>query len=177
MTPLNYAARDGRVEEAQLLLAAGADVELAEANGMRPLLMALLNNQLAVARLLLAHGADVNADDFWGRTPLFAAVDYRNLDMNNRDEDAPTTNYVDREPLLDVDPRAHRARRRRQRAHARSPAEPPLAVFARRRVVGRLHGADAVPARGAVGRHRGDALAARARRRSESVDVTRARRR
>jgi len=100
MTPLNYAARDGRVEEARLLLAAGADVELAEANGMRPLLMALLNDQLEVARLLLAHGADVNADDFWGRTPLFAAVEYRNLDMNNRDVDAPTTNDVDREPLL-----------------------------------------------------------------------------
>src|SRR6185436_4000979 len=100
MTPLNYAARDGRVEEARQLLAAGADVELAEANGMRPLLMALLNDQLEVARLLLAHGADVNADDFWGRTPLFAAVEYRNLDMNNRDVDAPTTNDVDREPLL-----------------------------------------------------------------------------
>jgi ankyrin repeat protein len=100
MTPLNYAARDGRFEEARLLLAAGADVELAEANGMRPLLMALLNEQLAVADLLLTHGADVNADDFWGRTPLFAAVDYRNLDMNNREQDAPTTNGVDREPLL-----------------------------------------------------------------------------
>jgi ankyrin repeat protein len=102
MTPLNFAARDGRVEEAKLLLAAGADVELGEANGMRPLLMALLNNQLAVAELLLAAGADVNADDFWGRTPLFAAVEYRNLDMNNRDEDSPTTNYVDRAPLLEM---------------------------------------------------------------------------
>jgi ankyrin repeat protein len=100
MTPLLYAARDGRVEEARLLIAAGADVELAEANGMRPLLMALLNDQLAVADLLLERGADVDADDFWGRTPLFAAVDYRNLDMNNRDQDSPTTNGVDREPLL-----------------------------------------------------------------------------
>jgi ankyrin repeat protein len=64
--------------------------------------MALLNNQLPVARLLLEHGADVNADDFWGRTPLFAAVEYRNLDMNNRDQDSPTTNGVDRAPLLDM---------------------------------------------------------------------------
>jgi ankyrin repeat protein len=100
MTSLLYAARDGRTAEAKLLLAAGADVELAEANDMQPLLMALLNNQLDVARLLLEHGADVNAADFWGRTPLFAAVEYRNLDMNNRDEDSPTTNYVDRAPLL-----------------------------------------------------------------------------
>jgi ankyrin len=100
MTPLLYAARDGRTDEAALLLRAGADVELADANGIRPLLMALLNNQLGVATLLLEHGADVNADDFWGRTPLFAAVEYRNLDMNNRDQDSPTTNGVDREPLL-----------------------------------------------------------------------------
>jgi ankyrin repeat protein len=49
---------------------------------------------------LLTHGADVDADDFWGRTPLYAAVEYRNLDMNNRDMDSPTTNGVDREPLL-----------------------------------------------------------------------------
>lgn len=100
MTPLLYAARDGRTDEARLLLAAGADIELGEANGIRPLLMALLNDQLGVATLLLEHGADVDADDFWGRTPLFAAVDYRNLDMNNRDEDSPTTNGVDRAPLL-----------------------------------------------------------------------------
>jgi ankyrin repeat protein len=100
MTPLLYAARDGRLEAAHLLVAAGADVELAEANGMRPLLMALLNGQLDVAGLLLDHGADVDADDFWGRTPLYAAVEYRNLDMNNRDQDSPTTNGVDRAPLL-----------------------------------------------------------------------------
>jgi len=100
MTPLLYAARDGRTEETRLLLAAGADVEIADANDIRPLLMALLNNQLAIAELLLAHGANVNADDFWGRTPLFAAVEFRNLDMNNRDQDSPTTNGVDRAPLL-----------------------------------------------------------------------------
>jgi ankyrin repeat protein len=90
LTPLLYAARDGRTAEARQLLAAGADVELAEANGIRPLLMALLNNQLGVVELLLEHGADVNADDFWGRTPLFAAVEYRNRDLRHRDlVDAP----------------------------------------------------------------------------------------
>ena len=101
MTPLLYAARDGRVEEARLLLAAGADIELAEANRIRPLLMSVLNNHLDIARLLLAKGANPNADDFWGRSPLWAAVDYRNLDMNNRDQDSPTDNGVDRAPILD----------------------------------------------------------------------------
>jgi ankyrin repeat protein len=99
LTPLLYAARDGRTAEAKLLLAAGADVELAEANGIRPLLMALLNNQMGVVELLLEHGADVNADDFWGRTPLYAAVEYRNRDLRHRDlVDAP----VDRAALLEV---------------------------------------------------------------------------
>jgi ankyrin repeat protein len=99
LTPLLYAARDGRVAEAEQLLAAGANVELAEANGIRPLLMALLNNQLDVVHLLLKHGADVNADDFWGRSPLFAAVEYRNRDLRHRDlVDEP----VDRAALLDV---------------------------------------------------------------------------
>jgi len=99
LTPLLYAARDGRAVEAEKLLAAGADVELAEANGIRPLLMALLNNQLDVVDLLLKHGADVNADDFWGRSPLFAAVEYRNRDLRHRDlVDEP----VDRAALLGV---------------------------------------------------------------------------
>jgi uncharacterized protein len=102
MTPLLYAARDGRLAAARMLVAAGADIELAEANGIRPLLMAVLNNNLGIAQFLLDQGADVNADDFWGRSPLWAAVEYRNLDMNNRDQDSPTDNGVDRRPILDL---------------------------------------------------------------------------
>src|SRR5688572_10448784 len=101
MTPLLYAARDGRPDVARVLVAAGADIELADANGIRPLLMSVLNNHLDVARLLIEKGADLNADDFWGRSPLWAAVEYRNLDMNNRDQDSPKDNGVDRAPILD----------------------------------------------------------------------------
>jgi ankyrin repeat protein len=100
MTPLLYAARDGRAGAARRLLDAGADVELPDANGIRPLLMAVLNNKLDVARLLIAKGANVNGDDFWGRSPLWAAVEYRNLDMNNVEQDAPKDNGVDRAPIL-----------------------------------------------------------------------------
>ncbi|HXR45123.1 MAG TPA: ankyrin repeat domain-containing protein, partial [Pseudolysinimonas sp.] len=102
MTPLLYAARDGRLEPARRLVAAGADLELGDGNAIRPLLMAALNGQIAVARLLVERGANVNADDFWGRTPLWAAVEYRNLDMNNNDQDSPTDNGVDRPPFLDL---------------------------------------------------------------------------
>ncbi|MDX1562585.1 MAG: ankyrin repeat domain-containing protein [Gammaproteobacteria bacterium] len=101
MTPLLYASRDGLAEIAALLVDAGADLELAEANGIRPLLMSLLNGHLDVARVLVDAGADRNADDYWGRTPLWAAVEHRNLDMNNRDQDDPQHNGIDREPYYD----------------------------------------------------------------------------
>jgi len=100
MNPLLFAAREGNVEVARTLLAAGANIEAPEANGITPLLMATLNNKLELAYLLLERGAAVNAEDFWGRTPLFAAVDYRNLDMNSTIEDSPVTNNIEREPIL-----------------------------------------------------------------------------
>src|SRR5689334_23387839 len=46
MTPLLYAARDGRLQIARMLIAAKADVQLADANGITPLLMAITNNHL-----------------------------------------------------------------------------------------------------------------------------------
>jgi len=76
-TALLYAARDGRIECAKLLLDAGAKIEQGDANDMTPLIMALLNNQTATAQLLLDRGAAVNAHDYWGRAPLFAAIDNR----------------------------------------------------------------------------------------------------
>ena len=102
MTPLLYAARDGRLETARMLVAAGAELELGDGNGIRPLLMAAINGQIDVATFLVERGANVNADDFWGRSPLWAAVEYRNLDMNNNDQDSPKDNGVDRAPVLDL---------------------------------------------------------------------------
>jgi ankyrin repeat protein len=102
MTSLLYAAREGADAATAVLIKRGANLDLAEANGMTPLLMALLNNQLGPARQLIDAGANVNADDFYGRTPLWAAVEYRNLDMNTRSEDSTTTNDVDRAASLPV---------------------------------------------------------------------------
>jgi uncharacterized protein len=86
MTPLLYAARDGRLDIARMLIAAKADVQLADANGITPLLMAITNNHLDVARFLVEKGADVNAADWWGRAPLYAAVEIRNRDYGRNDE-------------------------------------------------------------------------------------------
>jgi uncharacterized protein len=96
MTALLYAARDGRLEEARLLIGAGADVKLADPNEISPLLMSILNNHLDVATFLLDQGAEVNTADFWGRTPLWAAVDVRNMDLDHGIDKG-----VDRGPVFD----------------------------------------------------------------------------
>jgi ankyrin repeat protein len=95
-TSLLYAARQGHLEVAKTLLAAGADLEQADADGVTPLLMAVLNEQLDLATWLVGKGANVNATDWYGQTPLFAAVDVRNLDVPGPTRD----NGVDRERAL-----------------------------------------------------------------------------
>jgi ankyrin repeat protein len=96
MTALLYAARDGRLEEARLLVGAKSQIQLADPNEITPLLMAILNGHLDVATFLLDQGADINAADFWGRTPLWAAVDLRNMDL-----DHGVDKGVDRAPAFD----------------------------------------------------------------------------
>lgn len=95
-TSLLYAAREGHLDVAELLLNAGATIDDADADDVTPLLMAVLNGQLPLARSLLARGANVNAMDWYGQTPLFAAVDIRNLDI----PDPTHGNGVDRDAAL-----------------------------------------------------------------------------
>jgi ankyrin repeat protein len=98
MTALSFAAREGRLEAARLLIDAGADINAREANGISPLMMAITNRHTPVAALLLARGADPNAVDWWGRTPLWSAVEMRNLDLDSR----TLENGVDRGPVLEL---------------------------------------------------------------------------
>ena len=63
-----------------------------------PLVMAISNNHVDVARFLMDHGADINASDWHGRTPLWAAVETRNMDVDN----ATFENSVDRAPLFNL---------------------------------------------------------------------------
>jgi ankyrin repeat protein len=82
MTPLMYAAREGKIEAARLLLDAGSDVNAVDTNKIGPLFMAISNNQTAMARFLIERGADIHAADSYGRTPLFAAIEMRNVDLH-----------------------------------------------------------------------------------------------
>jgi ankyrin repeat protein len=86
MTPLLYAARDGRTDIARMLIAAKADVQQADVNGITPLLMAITNNHLDTAKFLLENAAAPNAADWWGRTPLYSAVEIRNRDYGRNNE-------------------------------------------------------------------------------------------
>jgi len=97
-TPLLYAARAGDVELTRLLVEHGAKLELADGNGVTPLIEAILNasifrvnrdgrsDHLKAANLLLDAGASVDATDWYGETPLWTAVDLRNLELGPGDK-------------------------------------------------------------------------------------------
>lgn len=98
LTPLLYAARDGRVEAAKILVDAGAKLEMTDPNGVTPLLMAISNNQISVARVLIDRGANLNVSDWYGRTPIWTAVEVRNMDEDN----GSFENGIEREPVLEL---------------------------------------------------------------------------
>jgi uncharacterized protein len=78
-TPLLYAAREGCVECARHLIAAGADPDLEDPHRVTPLNMALLNLHFAFAKYLIEAGADVDKWDFYGRSPIYMAADVSTL--------------------------------------------------------------------------------------------------
>ena len=78
LAPLHYASRDGHVEAAMLLLAAGADLNQPTAgDGTTPLLMATINGNYDLAMKLIEMGADPNLASEDGAAPLFATLNNR----------------------------------------------------------------------------------------------------
>jgi len=86
LTPLLYAAREGYLDAARVLLAAGAQIDLADPDGTTPLILALMNGHFDMARALIDAGADVKLWDWWGQTPLYMAVDLDTLPTGARVE-------------------------------------------------------------------------------------------
>lgn len=82
MNSLMFAAREGHVEVAKLLLDAGSDVNAVDKNDMTPLFMAISSNRIPMARFLIERGAKIDVKDWYGRTPLFAAVEMRDVDLH-----------------------------------------------------------------------------------------------
>jgi ankyrin repeat protein len=76
-TPLLFATRQGSFELTRTLVEAGADIETADANGITPLINAILNHSivnanrsgqsdhLKIAQYLIEAGANVNAQDWY----------------------------------------------------------------------------------------------------------------
>ena len=81
-TAMLYAARQGSIESAQVLIAAGADLNEREpGDGISPLLLAIMNGHYDFAAMLIGRGADVNLADDAGRTPIYQAIDMRRLEF------------------------------------------------------------------------------------------------
>jgi ankyrin repeat protein len=80
LTPLMFAAREGDLASARLLVKAGADMNLRDGDGKDALSLALFNGNYEVASLLIDSHANVNAADAEGFTPLFWAIDRRNME-------------------------------------------------------------------------------------------------
>jgi ankyrin repeat protein len=72
--PIHDAARGGKVEQVERLIAAGTAVDEKDGMDKTALHWAAGEGHMEMSRMLVAKGADVNAKDFQDGTPLFYAV-------------------------------------------------------------------------------------------------------
>src|SRR5215472_13175312 len=92
LTALHFAAREGDIETGRVMLDAGVDINLVDADNTSALVVSILNKHYAFAKFLLDRGADPNIADVRGRAALYAALDLRNEDYSalpSRKEDDP----------------------------------------------------------------------------------------
>jgi ankyrin len=80
LTPLMFAAREGDLESARMLVAAGAEINARGGDGKDALGLAIFNGGYDVASFLIDNSANVNQADAQRFTPLFWAVDRRNME-------------------------------------------------------------------------------------------------
>jgi ankyrin repeat protein len=78
-TPLMYAARQGALDAARALAAAGAGLDLRDPDGTTALVLAIINVHYDTAASLIEAGADPNLADDTGMAALYAAVDLNTL--------------------------------------------------------------------------------------------------
>jgi ankyrin repeat protein len=100
LTPLVFAAREGDLESAKLLIAAKANVNQTTEYGWTPLLTAVNNRNYQLAKLLLDNGADPNLANKGGWTPLYLATDNRNIEGGDYPVPKPDMDHLDLIKLL-----------------------------------------------------------------------------
>lgn len=80
LTPLMFAAREGDLDSARMLVAAGADVNAIAGDGKDALGLAVFSGNYDLASFLIDNHSKVNQADAQGFTPLYWAVDRRNME-------------------------------------------------------------------------------------------------
>ena len=95
LTPLIFAARQGDLESARLLIAAGADVNQTSQYVWSPLLTATENRHYQLALFFIEKGADVNLANLGGWTPLYLATDNRNIEGGDYPTPRPDLDHLD----------------------------------------------------------------------------------
>ncbi|MHB9130412.1 MAG: ankyrin repeat domain-containing protein [Armatimonadota bacterium] len=83
--PLCEAAKEGRLEICEFLLANDVDANAIDNFYMTPLHYAAHNNEVRIGQLLIEHGANVNMRDDVGKTPLALAENNITASLTGRD--------------------------------------------------------------------------------------------
>jgi ankyrin repeat protein len=100
LTALVFAAREGDLESAKLLVDAGADVNQTTEYGWTPLLTATNNRHYLLGKYLLEHGADVNKSNKGNWAPLYLATDNRNIEGGDYPVPKPDMDHLEYIKLL-----------------------------------------------------------------------------
>ena len=98
LTAFLFAAREGVVDTAKVMLDAGVDINQVDVDNTSGLVVAILNKRYTYAKYLLDRGADPNIADNRGRAALYAAIDMRNEDYSA----LPNHKETDPMPSLDL---------------------------------------------------------------------------
>jgi ankyrin repeat protein len=100
LTPLVFAAREGRLDTAKVLVEAGADVNQTTEYGWTPLLVATNNRNYKLGAYLLEKGANPNIANKGGWTPLYLATDNRNIEGGDYPVPKPDMDHLEYIKLL-----------------------------------------------------------------------------
>ncbi len=100
LTPLVFAAREGDIESARKLVAAGAKIDQTTEYGWTPLLTAVNNRNDRLAAMLIESGANVNLANKGAWTPLYLATDNRNIEGGDYPVPRPDMDHLELITLL-----------------------------------------------------------------------------
>ena len=109
LTALVFAAREGDLESAKVLLDAGTNVNQTTEYGWTPLLTATNNRHYKLARYLIERGANPNIANKGAWTPLYLATDNRNIEGGDYPVPKPDLDHLEFIKFLlahDADPNA-----------------------------------------------------------------------